>query len=74
MDLIQRVYRWHHATNAQTDLHGFLGFGTQHAIDRYEREMHSVSLSAEKEKVALDWTFQMVKNYNLPSANAIHWK
>jgi hypothetical protein len=45
--------------------HGFSNF------DRYERQMQSVSLSAEDEKVAFDWTFQTTKNYNLPGANAV---
>jgi hypothetical protein len=40
-------------------------------FDRYEREMQSVSLSAEDKKVAFDWTFQTTKNYNLPGANAV---
>jgi hypothetical protein len=46
-------------------LYGFLN------LDRHEREMQSVSLSAKDEKVAFDWTFQTTKNYNLPGANAV---
>jgi hypothetical protein len=40
-------------------------------FDHYEREMQSVSPSAEEEKIAFDWTFQTTKNYNLPGANAL---
>jgi hypothetical protein len=32
--------------------------------------MQSVSVS-ENEKVAFDWTFQTIKNYNLPGTKAI---
>ena len=39
-------------------------------FDRYEREMQSVNVS-ENEKVAFDWTFQTIKNYNLPGAKAV---
>jgi hypothetical protein len=39
-------------------------------FDGYEREMQSVSVSAN-EKVAFDWTFQSIRNYNLPGVEAI---
>jgi hypothetical protein len=39
-------------------------------FDRYKREMQSVTVS-KNEKVAFDWTFQTIKNYNLPGAKAV---
>jgi hypothetical protein len=39
-------------------------------FDRYEREMQSVIVS-EEDKVAMDWTHQALKNFNLPGAKAI---
>jgi hypothetical protein len=39
-------------------------------FDRYEREMQSVNVS-EKDKLAFDWTFQTVKNFDLPGAKAV---
>jgi hypothetical protein len=36
----------------------------------YQREMQSVTIS-ENEKVACDWTFQRIKNCNLPGAKAV---
>jgi hypothetical protein len=44
-------------------------YGFSH-FERYEREMQSVNVSQD-EKVAFDWTFQTIKNYNLPGANAV---
>ena len=37
---------------------------------RYEREMQSVTVCTG-ENVAFDWTFQTIKNYNLPGAKAV---
>ena len=39
-------------------------------FERYKREMQSVRVE-ENEKIAFDWTFQSIKNYNLPGAKAI---
>ena len=39
-------------------------------FDRYEREMQSIDVSPN-DKVAFDWTFQTIKNYNLPGAKAV---
>jgi hypothetical protein len=44
-------------------------YGFSH-FERYEREMQSVNVSQD-DKVAFDWTFQTIKNYNLPAANAV---
>jgi hypothetical protein len=44
--------------------HGFLN--SYH----YKREMQSIN-GSENEKVAFDWTFQTIKNYNLPGAKAV---
>jgi hypothetical protein len=52
------------AENSTLTPYGFSYF------DRYEREMQSVTVS-ETEKVAFDWTFQTIKNYNLPGAKAV---
>jgi hypothetical protein len=38
--------------------------------ERYEREIQSVEVD-EQELVAIDWTFQVVKNYVLPGAKAM---
>ena len=37
---------------------------------RYEREMQSVNVGIG-DSIAFDWTFQTVKNYNLPDAKAV---
>ena len=39
-------------------------------FERYEREMQSVVVDSD-EKIAIDWTFQPLKNYILPGAKAI---
>ena len=52
------------AENSTLTPYGFSNF------DRYEREMQSVQVS-DDDKVAFDWTFQTIKNYNLPGANAV---
>jgi hypothetical protein len=52
------------AENSKLTPYGFSNF------DRYNREMQSVNVS-EEEKVAYDWTFQTIKNYNLPGAKAV---
>jgi hypothetical protein len=39
-------------------------------VERYEREMQAVAVEAG-EKIAFDWTFQSIKNYNLPGSKAI---
>ena len=52
------------AKNSTLTPYGFSNF------DRYEREMQSVNVS-NNEKVAFDWTFQTIKNYNLPDAKAV---
>ena len=39
-------------------------------FSRYEREMQGVKVE-EGENIAFDWTFQAIKNYNLPGAKAI---
>ena len=46
-----------------------MAYGYSHA-KRNEREIQSVDVE-EGENVAFDWTFQAVKNYNLPGAKAI---
>ena len=38
--------------------------------ERYKREMQSVSIGPD-EMSAIDWTFQVMKNYNLPGATAM---
>jgi hypothetical protein len=40
------------------------------SYERYEREIQSVEVD-EQELVAIDWTFQVVKNYSLPGAKAM---
>jgi hypothetical protein len=52
------------AESSKLTPHGFSHF------ERYEREMQSVNVSQD-DKVAFDWTFQTIKNYNLPGANAV---
>jgi hypothetical protein len=52
------------AENSTLTACGFSNF------DRYESEMQSVNVS-ENEKVAFGWTFQRIKNYNLPGAKAV---
>ena len=39
-------------------------------FDRYEREMQSVNVR-KSDKMAYDWTFQTMKNFNLPGAKAV---
>jgi len=44
-------------------------YGYSH-LERYERELQSVEVR-ENELVAIDWTFAVVKNFNLPGAKAM---
>ena len=44
-------------------------YGYSH-LERYERELQSVEVKQD-ELVAIDWTFAVVKNFNLPGAKAM---
>jgi hypothetical protein len=55
---------FHNSQHSKLTLYGYSAF------ERYEREIQSVEVG-KQELVAIDWTFQVVKNYILPGAKAM---
>ena len=54
----------------QHSQHSELTYYGYSAFQRYEREIQSVEVD-KNELVAIDWTFQVIKNYVLPGAKAM---
>ena len=50
--------------------HSFLMPYNYSNVERYTRELQGVEVK-KNDKVAFDWTFQTIKNYNLPGSKAV---